>query len=97
MGAGFGMLLYFGAYGLPMSAVYGLLIATFVAHLVDNIAIAPVVLSTMWTASANGCSRFGDWRGNIGDLRSFDRDSDRGKPEGDRPGNLCKLPDASSA
>jgi len=45
MGAGFGMMLYQGAYGLPMSAVYGLLIATFVAHLVDNIAIAPVVLS----------------------------------------------------
>jgi predicted PurR-regulated permease PerM len=45
MGAGFGVLLYFGAYGLPMSAVYGLLIATFAAHLVDNLAIAPVVLA----------------------------------------------------
>ena len=45
MGAGFGILLYFGAYGLPMSAVYGLIIATFAAHLVDNVAIAPVVLS----------------------------------------------------
>jgi putative permease len=45
MGAGFGILLYFGAYGLPMSAVYGLVIATIVAHLVDTIAIAPVVLS----------------------------------------------------
>jgi putative permease len=45
MGAGFGALLYLGAYGLPMSAVYGLLAATLIAHLVDNIAIAPVVLS----------------------------------------------------
>jgi predicted PurR-regulated permease PerM len=45
MGAGFGVLLYLGAYGLPLSAVYGLVIATFLAHLLDNVAIAPVVLS----------------------------------------------------
>ena len=45
MGVGFGALLYLGAYGMPMSAVYGLLIASFAAHLVDNVAIAPVVLS----------------------------------------------------
>ncbi|MBV8781992.1 MAG: AI-2E family transporter [Phycisphaerae bacterium] len=45
MGAGFGALLYLGAYGLPMSSVYGLFIAAFTAHLVDNVAIAPVVLS----------------------------------------------------
>jgi predicted PurR-regulated permease PerM len=45
MGAGFGILLYIGAYGLPMSAVYGLVIATFIAHVIDNVAIAPVVLS----------------------------------------------------
>ncbi len=45
MGAGFGIVLYLGAYGLPMSAVYGLVIAALTAHVVDNIAIAPVVLS----------------------------------------------------
>jgi len=45
MGAGFGAMLYLAAYDLPMSAVYGLLIAIFVAHIVDNVAIAPLVLS----------------------------------------------------
>ncbi len=45
MGAGFGILLYLGAYGLPMSAVLGLLAATLVAHIIDNVAIAPLVLS----------------------------------------------------
>lgn len=45
MGAAFGALMYLGALGLPMSAVYGLVIATLVAHLIDNVAIAPVVLS----------------------------------------------------
>lgn len=45
MGASFGILLYWGAYGLPMSAVYGLILATLAAHLVDNVAIAPLVLS----------------------------------------------------
>ena len=45
MGAGFGVLLYVGAQGLPMTAVYGLIVATLIAHLIDNIAIAPVVLS----------------------------------------------------
>jgi predicted PurR-regulated permease PerM len=45
MGAGFGVMLYLGVNGLPISSVYGLLIATLVAHLVDNIAIAPLVLS----------------------------------------------------
>jgi len=45
MGAGFGILLYLGAYGLPLPAVYGLLAATLAAHLIDNVAIAPVVLS----------------------------------------------------
>jgi predicted PurR-regulated permease PerM len=45
MGAGFGIVLYVGAYGLPSSAVYGLVIAALTAHVVDNIAIAPVVLS----------------------------------------------------
>src|SRR5262245_2292442 len=45
MGAGFGILLYLGAQTVPMTAVYGLIVATLIAHLVDNIAIAPVVLS----------------------------------------------------
>jgi len=45
MGAGFGVLLYLGAQGVPMTAVYGLIVATLIAHLIDNIAIAPVVLS----------------------------------------------------
>jgi Predicted permease len=45
MGAGFGGLLYLGAQGVPMAAVYGLIVATLIAHLIDNIAIAPVVLS----------------------------------------------------
>jgi len=45
MGAGFGVLLYLGAQGVPMAAVYGLIVATLIAHLIDNIAIAPVVLS----------------------------------------------------
>ncbi len=45
MGAGFGALLYVAAYGLPLSSVWGLLIATLAAHLVDNVAIAPLVLS----------------------------------------------------
>jgi putative permease len=45
MGAGFGVLLYLGAQGVPMTAAYGLIVATLIAHLIDNIAIAPVVLS----------------------------------------------------
>jgi putative permease len=45
MGAGFGILIYVGAQGVPMTAIYGLIVATLIAHLIDNIAIAPVVLS----------------------------------------------------
>jgi len=45
MGAGFGVALYLGALGQPTAVVYGFLLATLGAHLVDNIAIAPVVLS----------------------------------------------------
>jgi predicted PurR-regulated permease PerM len=45
MGAGFGILLYLGAQGVPATAVYGLIVATLISHVIDNIAIAPVVLS----------------------------------------------------
>jgi len=44
MGTIFGAFLYLGA-GLPMSAIYGLIAASAVAHVVDNILIAPAVLS----------------------------------------------------
>src|SRR5437868_13902363 len=44
MGTIFGALLYFGS-GLPMSSVYGLVGAAAGAHVVDNIVIAPTVLS----------------------------------------------------
>ena len=44
IGTLFGAVLYLGA-GLPISAVYGLLIAAAAAHAVDNIVIAPAVLS----------------------------------------------------
>jgi putative permease len=44
IGTTFGLLLYLGA-GLPMSAVYGLLAAALGAHLLDNIIIAPAVIS----------------------------------------------------
>jgi predicted PurR-regulated permease PerM len=44
LGAVFGIFLYFGA-GLPTASVYGLLIAVAVAHIADNIFIAPTVLS----------------------------------------------------
>ena len=44
MGTIFGAFLYLGA-GLPMSAIYGLIAASAGAHVVDNIVIAPAVLS----------------------------------------------------
>ncbi len=44
LGLAFGTLLYLGA-GLPMSAVYGLVGATAAAHMIDNVVIAPAVLS----------------------------------------------------
>ena len=44
LGTVFGALLYLGS-GLPMSAVYGLVAAAAGAHVVDNIVIAPAVLS----------------------------------------------------
>jgi putative permease len=44
IGVAFGTLLYLGA-GLPMSAVYGLVLAVAAAHVLDNILIAPAVLS----------------------------------------------------
>lgn len=44
LGALFGTFLYLGA-GMPLSAVYGLIIAAAAAHVVDNILIAPAVLS----------------------------------------------------
>ena len=44
IGTAFGALLYLGA-GLPMSAVYGLILAVTAAHVLDNIVIAPAVLS----------------------------------------------------
>jgi len=44
MGTIFGAFLYLGA-GLPMSAIYGLIAASAGAHIVDNIVIAPAVLS----------------------------------------------------
>jgi putative permease len=44
IGLAFGALLYVGA-GLPMSAVYGLMLAVALAHVLDNIVIAPAVLS----------------------------------------------------
>jgi len=44
MGTTFGAFLYL-ASGLPISAVYGLVAASAMAHLVDNIVIAPAVLS----------------------------------------------------
>lgn len=44
LGTIFGALLYLGS-GLPMSAVYGLVAASAGAHVIDNIFIAPAVLS----------------------------------------------------
>jgi predicted PurR-regulated permease PerM len=44
LGAIFGIFLYLGA-GLPITSVYGLLIAVIVAHVADNVFIAPTVLS----------------------------------------------------
>ena len=44
IGIAFGTLLYLGG-GLPMSAVYGLVLAVAAAHVLDNIFIAPAVLS----------------------------------------------------
>lgn len=44
LGTAFGALLYMGS-GLPMSATYGLILAALGAHIVDNIVIAPAVLS----------------------------------------------------
>ena len=44
LGVSFGALLYLGA-GLPMTSVYALIVAALVAHIIDNIAIAPAVLS----------------------------------------------------
>src|SRR5262249_763851 len=44
MGTIFGAFLYLGT-GLPMSSIYGLIAASAGAHIVDNIVIAPAVLS----------------------------------------------------
>jgi predicted PurR-regulated permease PerM len=44
LGTVFGAFLYLSA-GLPMSSIYGLVIAAAAAHVVDNILIAPAVLS----------------------------------------------------
>ena len=44
IGTIFGVFLYLSA-GLPMSSIYGLVIAAAAAHVVDNIVIAPAVLS----------------------------------------------------
>jgi predicted PurR-regulated permease PerM len=44
MGTIFGAFLYLGA-GLPMSSIYGLIAAAAGAHIIDNIVIAPAVLS----------------------------------------------------
>jgi predicted PurR-regulated permease PerM len=44
MGTIFGAFLYLGS-GLPMSAIYGLIAASAGAHVIDNIFIAPAVLS----------------------------------------------------
>jgi predicted PurR-regulated permease PerM len=44
MGTIFGTFLYLGS-GMPMSSIYGLLAAAACAHLIDNILIAPAVLS----------------------------------------------------
>ena len=44
LGTIFGSLLYLGA-GLPMSSIYGLIAAAAGAHVVDNVMIAPAVLS----------------------------------------------------
>ena len=44
LGTIFGALLYLGS-GLPMTSVYGLIAAAAAAHLVDNLLIAPAVLS----------------------------------------------------
>jgi predicted PurR-regulated permease PerM len=44
LGTIFGALLYL-ASGLPMSAIYGLIAASTAAHVVDNVFIAPAVLS----------------------------------------------------
>jgi predicted PurR-regulated permease PerM len=44
LGTVFGALLYL-ASGLPMSAIYGLIAASAAAHVIDNIFIAPAVLS----------------------------------------------------
>lgn len=44
LGTIFGSLLYLGA-GLPMTSIYGLVVAAAGAHVVDNVVIAPAVLS----------------------------------------------------
>ena len=44
LGAIFGIFLYLGA-GLPLTSIYGLLIAAAAAHVADNVIIAPAVLS----------------------------------------------------
>ncbi len=44
LGTIFGAFLYLGA-GLPMSSIYGLILAAIGAHIADNIVIAPTVLS----------------------------------------------------
>ena len=44
MGTIFGAVLYIGL-GLPISSVYGLIAAAVAAHVIDNILIAPAVLS----------------------------------------------------
>ena len=44
MGTVFGAVLYLGT-GLPITSIYGLIAASAGAHLVDNIFIAPAVLS----------------------------------------------------
>ena len=44
LGTAFGAFLYLGA-GLPMSSVYGLIAAAATAHVIDNVVIAPAVLS----------------------------------------------------
>jgi len=44
LGTAFGAFLYVGS-GLPMTSVYGLIAAAAAAHLVDNVFIAPAVLS----------------------------------------------------
>jgi len=44
LGMFFGAVLYLGS-GLPMSSMYGLLVAAVAAHILDNVLIAPAILS----------------------------------------------------